>query len=148
MSGRSFRFPLSPVLQLRERAVEAAREALGAARADRQRAEDALAQAEAALAAHGGVAGGQTAHRLQTDAAHRAHLARTRTDAGRALGRLRDAEGQSQRALAAAVRGREALAVLRDQAADAHRADALRAETQVLDDAALAGRRLRAAALS
>ncbi len=143
MAGRSFRFSLSPVLQLRERAVDDSREALGLIRADRRQAESALA--EATEAAHRAPTGGGTAHSLRAAAAHRSTLSRARTDAERALDRLRESERQRQRQLAAAVREREALAVLRDQAADAHRADALRHETARLDDVALAGRRARTA---
>ena len=143
MTGRSFRFPLTPVLQLRDRAVESAREALGAARADRRGAEAALAAAE--TAAQAAPTGSQTARSFQAADAHRARLGRARADAERALDGVREAERQVQRRLAAAVRHREALAVLRDQAADAHRAGALRAETVRLDDAALAGRRARTA---
>lgn len=148
MAGRSFRFSLSPVLQLRERAVESAREALGAARADRRGAETALAEVEAAVATHREMSSGRTARSLQAAAVHRERLGRACTEAEQALDRLRHAERQTQHALAEAVRGREALAVLRDEAADAHRADALRQETAALDDIALAGRRRAVATAS
>lgn len=146
MSGRSFRFSLSPVLQLRDRAVESAQTALGAAQADRRGAEAVLAQAE--TAERPAPTGGQTAHTLRAAAAHRERLDRARTDAERALDRVRETERQVRRTLAVAVRDREALAALRDEAADAHRADALRADVLRLDDVALAGSRARTAARS
>lgn len=141
MPTRPFQFALTPVLQIRERAVDAAREALGRAVDARAAAEAAVAQAEGRL--HDGLAagaGGRTARQLGHAAAHRDRLARSVAEARRAADRLRADEVRARRALADAIRQHEALDGLREEAAHDHRLHALRVETAALDDLASAGR--------
>ncbi len=145
MPGSSFHFVLSPVLQLRDRAVESARSALGRSVGARAQAEAVLADAEAALAARlaDEDGGARTVRQLGGAVAYRTGLARAVDAARRDLDRLRVAEQRAQRDLADAFRQREALATLRAEAADAHRAETLRAQTALLDDLALSARSLR-----
>ncbi|PAP75766.1 flagellar FliJ family protein [Rubrivirga marina] len=141
MPTRPFQFALTPVLQIRERAVDAAREALGRAVDARASAEADVARAEARLEdglAAGG--NGRTARQLGHAAAHRGGLARTVAEARRAAERLRADEARARRALADAIRQHEALDGLREEAARDHRLHALRVETAALDDLASAGR--------
>ncbi len=144
-----FQFDLSPVLQLRERAVDAAREALGQAVHARAEAEGAENRARAALAdglaADGLAADGptRTAAQFGASSAHRRDLARAVGTAGRTAARLQAEEHGARRALAAALREQEALATLRAEAAADHQARALRLETAALDDLATAGRAAR-----
>ena len=141
MSGRSFRFSLAPVMTLRDRAVEAAQHALGATVARRRAAQEAVERTSHERSPSTPASG--TVQSLRAAASHRECLARARADARRALDQARDAEARQRKALAAAVRDREALAALRETAAGAHRQDALRAETATLDDLALASRHAR-----
>ncbi|WP_412069070.1 hypothetical protein [Rubrivirga sp. IMCC43871] len=136
MARSRFRFPLDPVLRLRERSVDTARETLGTAVATRRTAEaiaDRAAQAfDAALAPTDTTTvaafGGQAAHR---DRLRRAEAA-TAAAAERALADEREA----RTALASALRQHQAVDALRDAAAETHRADAARAEIAELDDLA------------
>jgi flagellar export protein FliJ len=143
MAGTVFRFDLDPVLQVRDRAVDAAREALGRAVRERAAQEAALGEVDRALAALLASGGAQTVRDFGAVAAHRAEAARSLAGARCALDRRRAAEAAARRALADALRQREALGVLRDEAAAAHRAEAARAEAATLDD--LATTRARAA---
>ncbi len=143
MSGRSFHFSLAPVMTLRDRAVQAEQEALGATVARRRTAQDAVERASDARSASPATPTSSTVQSLRAAASHRERLARARANAGRALDQARAAEAQQRRVLAVAVREREALAALRKSAADAHRAGALRAETATMDDLALASRYAR-----
>jgi flagellar export protein FliJ len=141
MPTRPFQFALAPVLQIRERAVDAAREALGRAVDARAAGESAVRRAEARLA-EGLVGGdtGRTVHQLGSAAAHRDGLARAVAEARQAAERLRAAEARARRALGDAIRQHEALDGLRQEAARDHRLHALRVETAALDDLATAGR--------
>lgn len=136
MSGRSFRFALDPVLQLRERAVETARAVLARATQARMDAQAALARAEAALMADPAPLRTQTVRSLGGAAAHRASSVWEAAELRRAVERATASETRARRALAETLRAQEALATLRSEAADAHRADAARAEIVALDDLA------------
>jgi len=140
-----FQFALSPVLQLRERAVEAAQEELGQTVRARAEAEAAVETAAAAFAEHVAAgAKGRTVRQLGHAATHRDSLARQLEAARRVADRLRADETRARRALADTLREREALTVLRTEAADAHRANAHRIEVAALDELASAGRAARA----
>lgn len=145
MPGTPFRFALSPVLQLRDRSVDVARDALGRAVRQRWAGEEALADAEAAVASRLAMdtAGASTARQLGGAAAHRESLARMFDTTRKEVVRLREAEQRAQRALATAMREREAIETLRSEAAEAHRTVAHRAEVATLDDLAIAGRSAR-----
>lgn len=140
MSGRPFRFALNPVLMLRDRAVEAAQRALAEAMAQRVAAEEALSRAHAPAPT---ATVGTTIRGLHAAAHHRACISRTRADSQRALDHARAIEADRRRALAEAVRQREALAALHDRARELHRADGQRAEAALLDDLALASHHSR-----
>lgn len=138
MSGRTFQFPLDPVLQLRTRAVDDAREALARAVRARTDAEAALASAETALAAHGSQAAVRvTAWDLGGVAARHVVGVRAAGAARRVLDRCRSSETRARRALAETVRAHEAVATLRTEAAEAHRAERARVEGAALDDLAV-----------
>ena len=138
MAGSSFRFELAPVLQLRDRAVERAQAELGRTIDARQQAEAAVREAREALADSMGDAPDRplTVHQLGGAAAHREVRARTLAEAVQALERRTAAEAAAKRALAAALRQREALVTLRTEAADAHRVETIRSDAARLDDIA------------
>lgn len=144
MTGTSFRFALTPVLQMRDRAVEAAQDALGRAVRARRAAEVALAAAEAPDAA-ADAAPPRTVWQLSSASAHREVQASALAAARRALTRAANAEHAARRALGDAVRAHEALLALRAEAADAHRAETARVEGNALDDLALIARAARLA---
>lgn len=135
MPGSSFRFELAPVLQLRERAVEVAQNVLTHAIQTRRANEVRVRNATAALDASLDVGSEpRTVHQLGGAAAHREGLARSLTEAIRDLELSQAAEATARRQLGQAMRDREALVTLRTEAADVHRAEALRSETARLDD--------------
>ena len=138
MPGRSFRFALDPVLQLRARAVETARVALSRAVQARAEAQAALERAEAALVAQAEAppATTHTARSLGGAAVHRVASVWEAADLRRGVERAAAAEARARRALAQTLRAQEALTTLRAEAADAHRARTARAETVALDDLA------------
>lgn len=137
MPRRRFQFDLSPVLGLRARAVDQAREALGRAVQARLDAQAALDHARALSATAPTTP--QTVAQLGGAAIHRTALARACETAERTLSAARVREQTARRALADAICDHEALLSLRTQAADAHRARALKAEASALDDIAIAG---------
>ncbi len=145
MPGSSFHFALTPVLQLRDRTVEAAQSALGRAVRARLQGEAALAEAEHALQERlsNEATVARTVRQLGGIALHRERLARAVEAARHTVARLRDAEQRAQKELAEAVREREALVTLRAEAAADHRTQMMRAETAVLDDLALTARSSR-----
>ncbi|WP_420456791.1 hypothetical protein [Rubrivirga sp.] len=145
MSAGRFQFALSPALQLRTRAVDAARQALVRAARARAVAEATLARAEADLAGSlAADASPRTARQFGGASSHRSSLARAARSARQTADRLRTDETHARRALATALRAQEALVTLRDQAADAHRVRAHRREIAGLDDLTTAGRAARA----
>lgn len=140
MSRRPFDFALTPVLDLRARAVETARAALAEAVRARSAAEDAVAQADAQLAESLVVPEVRTARHLGGAALHQTSLAQAADAARQALARAVADERAARRTLAKVMCDHQALLSLHHAAADTHRVRALRAEAAVLDDLALAGR--------
>ncbi|GAB5537431.1 MAG: hypothetical protein Rubg2KO_36800 [Rubricoccaceae bacterium] len=135
MAGSSFRFELAPVLQLRERAVELAQEALGRAIRHRKDRENRVRAVTDTLNASLDVdTAPQTVSQLGGAAAHREVLARSLSDALRDLERSQASEEAARRQLGKAMRDHEALKTLRTEAADVHRTEALRSEATRLDD--------------
>ena len=145
MAGTVFRFDLDPVLHVRDRAVEAAREGLGQAVRARAAQEAALEEVDRALGALLASGAGGTVREIGVAAARRDGAARSLAVARRELDRRRAAEVGARRALADALRQREALGVLRDEAAAAHRTEAARTEAARLDSLATARARALAA---
>jgi len=142
MARLPFRFDLDPVLALRERAVEAARDALVRTVRRRADAEAALARAQADHADHLAAPGAtaQTAAQLSGSAAHRHGLSQAVEEARRGVALAATDERRARHALTDALRQREALTLLRTEAVQTHRADALRAEIVAMDDLAAGAR--------
>ncbi|MGB3544471.1 hypothetical protein [Rubrivirga sp.] len=135
MSRRSFHFNLSPVLGLRNRAVEQARAQLG--RAIRERVDAQASLDHARSLGNAAPSRAKTVAQLGGATIHRTALARARHAAEQALRAAEVREGNARRSLADAICNQEALLSLRAQSAEAHRARADRAEASVLDDIAI-----------
>lgn len=136
MARSRFRFPLDPVLRLRERSVDSARETLGSAVGTRRAAEADAARAGQAIGATLAPTETTTVAALGGQAAHRDRLRRAEAAALAAAERARIQENAARAALAAALRQHQAVDSLRDAAVETHRADAARAEIAELDDLA------------
>ena len=136
----SFQFELDPVLQMRERSGEAAREALGRAVRARRLAEAEAARAQAALKPLAAEALPPTARSFRVAAAYRDERVRAEAEARARVARCQADEDRARRALAEAVLEHEALDGLRSEAATDHRVHRMRTETALLDDLATAGR--------
>lgn len=141
MPGKTFRFSLQKVLDLRQREAEEAERALGRAVRARREQEEHLAalrarRAATCDAAPGGALGPAT---LRRHAGYLDDLRRAELDAARRLDRLVREEEAARHALAARRQPEEALHTLRDQEATAHRRTQAEAELAFLDEQAVSG---------
>lgn len=136
MARSRFHFPLDPVLRLRERSVDTAREALGAAVSARVAAEAHAARAAEAFDAALVPSDTTTVAAFGGHAAHRDRLRRAEASAVAAFERAQIDESAARTSLAAALRQHQAVDALRDEAAETHRADTARAEIADLDELA------------
>ena len=146
-----FRFRLERVREMRERAEDEAKEALGAALRRQEllaaRLADATAHLERARASKSGVSG--AGFSVEQMLAHQAFVERTEREQQAAEIELsrQDAEVDARRsALQDAARERQVLDKLRDKQAEAHRREADRVEAQQIDELALAMHRRRSVA--
>lgn len=149
MAGNSFHFEFDSVLHVRDRNVEIAQEALGRAVRARVAQEESVASAKAAMQSmldSDGTVAGIAARVLVDAAAHRRTAADALASARSELQLLTDAETLTRRSLADALRHREALRTLKDAAEEEHRTTNYRAETNMLDDLAMARASARALA--
>jgi flagellar FliJ protein len=151
VSGPSFRFSLERVRALRERAEDAAREALAGAIQDRHRSQVAMEQAaqtvlqarDAQLEATGSLVGAddllaRQAYLEQSERNHRASLD--------ALGRSEAVVDQHRHKLTEAARDRQALERLKDHRRSDFDREQARLESIELDEVALNNYRRREAA--
>ena len=141
MAGKTFRFSLQRVLDLRHHEAEEAEHALGRAVLARREQEDRLAaarqrRAEACAAAPEGPLDPAA---LRRRAGFLDDLRRAEAEAARQLDELRRREAEARRTLAERRRPEEALRVLRDHEATAHRRAQDEAELAFLDEQAVAG---------
>lgn len=148
MAGKTFRFSLDGVLQLRTHEADQARQALGQATAGRQAQEAAVKAARGAL--------GRTASAPPGDAVNPAQLRRREAqrhqawhayeEAMRGLDQLRRQEQQARTRLQARHRAEESMRTLERRERAEHRRETLRAEANFLDEQATTGfqRRRRA----
>jgi flagellar protein FliJ len=150
MSGPSFRFRLERVRALRERAEDAAKEALAGAVNDHRRSERELADAEQRLA--DARAAQLSATSEPTSAAdliaHQAYLERTeQTQRARRddLGQREQELDQRRAQLMIAAREREALERLKASRRSDHERELARRESIALDEIAINGFRRRTA---
>jgi flagellar FliJ protein len=141
MAGKTFRFSLQRVLDLREREAEEAERALARAVRARREKEEVLAAARRrrAEACAPPATGPLDPAALRRRAGFLDDLRRAEGEAARQLDRLRRQEAEARRALMARRRPEEALRVLRDNEATAHRRAQDEAELAFLDEQAVAG---------
>ncbi|NNF59043.1 MAG: flagellar export protein FliJ [Rhodothermaceae bacterium] len=143
MAGKTFRFSLQSVLDLRRREAEEAEHALGRAVQERRAQEEQLAatrrhRAEACAETSDGPIDSTT---LRRRAGFLEDLREAEAEAARRLDAVRRQEVVARRKLTARRKPEEALKVLREQEATAHRRTRAKAETAFLDEQAAAGHR-------
>lgn len=154
MAGRTFRFSLQNVLELRRREADSAELELSHAVRARRDQEAALEEVRRhrASACDAAGASGRTPSdpaSLRRSAGFLDDLRASEHEAGRRLERLLREEAEARRALVARRRPEEALRLLRDREADAHHRAIAEAEMAFLDEQAITGhaRRQRASRL-
>ncbi len=141
MPGKTFRFSLQTVLDLRRRETEAAERALGRTVQARRSQEERLAAArrDRADACAETPAGALDSAALRRRAGHLRDLRSSEAAAARRLDAVRQQEAEARRTLVARRRPEEALKVLRDQHVSAFERARSKAETAFLDEQATTG---------
>ncbi|MEM1042271.1 MAG: flagellar export protein FliJ [Bacteroidota bacterium] len=145
MAGKTFRFSLQSVLDLRRREVEEAEHALGRAVQERREREEHLAATRRKRAeAHAAMPDGPIDPTvLRRRAGFLGDLRSAEAEAARRLDVVREQETEARCALTARRQPEEALRVLRDQEASAHRRAQAKAEADFLDEQASTRHRRR-----
>lgn len=143
MAGKTFRFSLQSVLDLRRREAEDAERALGRAVQERRAHEERLdaasrSRAEACADAPEGPLDSTT---LRRRAGFLSDLREAEAEAARLLDTVREQEATAHRTLLARRQPEEALKVLREQQASVHHRARAKAEAAFLDEQAAAGHR-------
>lgn len=136
MAGKTFRFSLQSVLDLRRREAEEAEHALGRAMQERRAHEEQLASAsqQRAEACAEAPEGPTDSTMLRRRADFLNDLRETEAEAARSLTAVREHESKARRTLTVLRQPEEALKVLRHQEATAHRRTQAKAEAAFLDE--------------